>query len=175
MAPCHRCVDWKRQFRVHDGLACLRYPDLSANHLGGGVGEADNSSSSPLGYTSAFRSGPMHKLILGSVFVLGVVAQAGCAVQSSAPPVSRAFGEDCDVPLWRSKVILRVLLENLTETYTAVGGRGIDRIEEMPANTFLFVLPHRERTDVVRYVVDVDSDCNVRILDRSVGNLPTKE
>jgi hypothetical protein len=65
--------------------------------------------------------------------------------------------------------MIEAVLENISTTYTWIGGGGITEIKRSDSNTIVVSLPQEERTDLLTYELGVSEDCRVHIVKRSEG------
>lgn len=71
--------------------------------------------------------------------------------------------------LKKSQEMIQFILNNLTETYTQVGGGGITEIKLIATNTFVVSISQEERIDQITYELEVDQNCKITILNRKVS------
>ena len=71
-------------------------------------------------------------------------------------------------PLKKSQELIRFILNDITETYTQVGGGGITGIKLVSTDTFVVSVSQEERIDKISYELSVDGKCNIKIIKREV-------
>jgi hypothetical protein len=69
----------------------------------------------------------------------------------------------------QSQKYIRAILDDLSDSYTHVGGGGITKIELKATNTFEVSISQEERIDLITYELDMDDSCEVRIKNKSVN------
>ena len=69
--------------------------------------------------------------------------------------------------LQRSQEMIRTILDDLTKSYTEVGGGGISQIKLSATDTYVVSLPQEERIDQLSYVMSIDEHCKAVIKKRT--------
>jgi len=66
----------------------------------------------------------------------------------------------------RSQEMLRVILDDLTTSYTEIGGGGISQIKLSATNTYVVSISQEERIDQITYEMSIDDNCKATIKKR---------
>lgn len=74
-------------------------------------------------------------------------------------------------PLKKSQEMIRFILNDLTQSYTEVGGGGISGIRQVATHTYMVSIAQEERIDQITYDLDIDQNCKITILSRKVSAL----
>lgn len=69
----------------------------------------------------------------------------------------------------RSRCIIEVILNDISETYHSVGGGGISSIKQDATWTYTVSISQEERVDQITYTVEMSTDGKVTIKDRKTG------
>lgn len=72
-------------------------------------------------------------------------------------------------PLKKSQEMIQFILNDLTETYTQVGGGGITGIKLIATDTYVISISQEERIDQITYELEVDENCKITLLNRKVS------
>lgn len=71
-------------------------------------------------------------------------------------------------PLKKSQEMIRFILNDLTHSYTHVGGGGISSIKQVTTYSYIVSISQEERIDQLTYELDVDKNCKISLLSRKV-------
>lgn len=78
-------------------------------------------------------------------------------------------------PLKNSQEMIRFILNDLTETYTQVGGGGISGIKQVATYSYRVSISQEERVDQITYELEVDQHCKITIVNRTVSTKSARE
>ena len=93
-----------------------------------------------------------------------LIGAASCSHSSSLPAADiRTGSERCSLPLIRTHAVINGILDDVTKTYSAVGGV-INRIDEIATDTYEIWISQEERIDVLTYAAKTDSACHVQVV-----------
>jgi hypothetical protein len=82
---------------------------------------------------------------------------------------NQAMGEKsiCNkTALSESSKFIKFILDDLSKTYSAVGGGGIRGIKMTATNTYVVSISQEERIDKFTYELEMDEDCKIIIIHR---------
>ena len=68
--------------------------------------------------------------------------------------------------LQKSQSFIRFILDDLSRTYTQVGGGGISNIKQTATNTFRVSISQEERIDQISYELQFMKGCEIDLIDR---------
>jgi len=103
------------------------------------------------------------------VIFLWVIALSNIACAGTIGKQVMASDSFCQqASLKKSQELIRFILNDMSETYIEVGGGGITAIKLTATNTFVVSVSQEERIDQITYELDVDGNCNIKILKRDV-------
>jgi len=78
-------------------------------------------------------------------------------------------------PLEKSQNVIRFILDDLTDSYTHVGGGGISGIKQVATYTYVISISQEERIDQISYELEVGQNCETTILSRKVSAISAGE
>ena len=64
----------------------------------------------------------------------------------------------------RSQKLINFIFADINTTYSQTGGGGITAIKETATNVFNVSISQEERIDVLTYHLDVDEECNIKLI-----------
>ena len=103
------------------------------------------------------------------VIFLWIIALTNSACAGTIGKQAMVTDSVCQqTPLKKSQELIQFILNDMTETYTQVGGGGITAIKLTATNTFVVSVSQEERIDQITYELEVDGHCNINILKRDV-------
>jgi hypothetical protein len=68
--------------------------------------------------------------------------------------------------LSKSSEFIKFILDDLSKSYSAVGGGGIRGIKLIATNTYEVSISQEERIDQITYELEMDEDCKIKIIHR---------
>ena len=68
--------------------------------------------------------------------------------------------------LQKSQRLIRFILDDLSATYTQVGGGGISNIKQTATNAFRVSIAQEERIDQISYQLKFEQDCQITLVKR---------
>jgi len=71
--------------------------------------------------------------------------------------------------LSQSRCIIKVILDDISDTYRGVGGGGISSINQDATWSYTVSISQEERIDKITYTVDMSSEGKVTIVERKMG------
>lgn len=108
---------------------------------------------------------------ISAVLLFSVLAVApGPSIAAEKGNTSMTSDKSClDNALSRTRCIIETILEDISATYTHVGGGGITAIKQDATNTYTVSISQEERVDLLTYEVEVGADGTIKIVNRSAG------
>ncbi len=75
----------------------------------------------------------------------------------------------CDASaLEKTQEMIRFILDDITKTYTQVGGGGITKINQIATNSYMVSISQEERIDEITYELSIDSACKISIVNKKI-------
>lgn len=71
-------------------------------------------------------------------------------------------------PVKESQKQIQVILDDISKTYSEVGGGGITAIKLSATNTFVVSISHEERIDQITYELATAKGCKINIIKRTL-------
>lgn len=97
-----------------------------------------------------------------------LIASFGCTGASESEKDTMNSGSACDKSrLTISREIVKKILEDIPLNYDQVGGE-ISGVKLVATNVYVVSISQEERVDQLTYEVEVDQDCSVKILNRTL-------
>ena len=79
-------------------------------------------------------------------------------------------GKSCTITaLKKSQNYIRAILDDITTSYTHVGGGGITEIKLLATDRFMVSIAQEERIDQITYELETTDNCEVRIVKKSIN------
>ena len=72
-------------------------------------------------------------------------------------------------PVKKSQEQIRFILDDISKTYSEVGGGGITGIKLSATNTFVVSISQEERIDQITYELDMDASCKISIVKKELA------
>lgn len=111
----------------------------------------------------------MFNLSRAVIVILWVVTLSNTACAAATGKQAMDSNQICQqTPLKKSQELIRFILDDMTKTYTQVGGGGITAIKLAATNTFVVSVSQEERIDQITYELAVDGNCAISIVKREV-------
>jgi len=98
------------------------------------------------------------------IFIPFFITLIGCVSSIAIGQNTMNSEKKCaNTSVQRSQVMLRAILDDLTTSYTELGGGGISQIKLSATNTYVVSISQEERIDQITYEMSIDADCKVAI------------
>lgn len=110
------------------------------------------------------------KRYLTPTLLVALVTLSGCSNAYATGQDAMSSDASCQqTPLKKSQEMIRFILDDLTESYTHVGGGGISGIKLVATSTYRVSISQEERVDQITYELAVDEKCRISIVDRKIS------